>query len=73
MVRRSDPALPVYGVKTLVWCEDFPTFLDAVAAEKRIKRWRRAWKVELIERQNAQWLDLYPRLYGEASAAEQTD
>ena len=55
-------------MKTLVWCEDFPTFLDAVAAEKRIKRWRRAWKVELIERQNPQWLDLYPRLYGEASA-----
>ena len=59
-----------YGVKTLVWCEDFPTFLDAVAAEKRIKRWRRSWKLELIERQNPQWLDLYPRLYSDVVAAE---
>ena len=53
-----------YAVKTLVWCEDFPTMLDAIASEKRIKRWRRAWKLALIERENPQWLDLYPRLYG---------
>jgi len=32
---------------------------DAIAAEKRIKRWRRAWKLELIERGNPQWRDLY--------------
>jgi putative endonuclease len=31
---------------------------DAIQREKRIKRWRRAWKLELIERENPQWLDL---------------
>ena len=48
-----------YGVKQLVWYEGFPTALEAVSAEKRIKRWRRAWKLELIERENPQWRDLY--------------
>ena len=48
-----------YGVKMLVWYEDFPTADEAISAEKRIKRWRRAWKLELIEKFNPQWLDLY--------------
>ena len=48
-----------YGVKILVWYEAFPTALEAIAAEKRIKRWRRAWKLELIERDTPQWRDLY--------------
>jgi putative endonuclease len=48
-----------YGVKLLVWYERFPTALEAIAAEKRIKRWRRAWKLERIERDNPQWRDLY--------------
>jgi len=48
-----------YGVKTLVWYEDFPTADEAITSEKRIKRWRRAWKLELIEKMNPQWLDLY--------------
>jgi putative endonuclease len=48
-----------YGVKTLVWYEAYPRALEAVDAEKRIKRWRRMWKLELIERNNPQWRDLY--------------
>ena len=48
-----------YGVKTLVWYEDFPTADEAISAEKRIKRWRRAWKLQLIEKFNPQWRDLY--------------
>ena len=48
-----------YGVKMLVWYEDFPTADEAITSEKRIKRWRRAWKLELIEKMNPQWLDLY--------------
>jgi putative endonuclease len=48
-----------YGVKRLVWYGRYPTALEAISAEKRIKRWRRAWKLELIERMNPQWLDLY--------------
>jgi putative endonuclease len=49
-----------YGVKMLVWCDQLPTALEAIDAEKRIKRWRRAWKLALIERHNPQWRDLYP-------------
>jgi putative endonuclease len=48
-----------YGVKRLVWYEAYPSALEAIAFEKRLKRWRRTWKLELIERQNPQWLDLY--------------
>ena len=48
-----------YGVKRLVWYEDFPSADEAITAEKRIKRWRRAWKLELIEKLNPTWSDLY--------------
>jgi putative endonuclease len=48
-----------YGVRTLVWYEGFPTADEAITAEKRIKRWRRKWKLELIERMNPNWDDLY--------------
>ena len=47
-----------YGCKTLVWYEDQPTMLDAITREKRIKRWRRDWKLHLIEADNPQWRDL---------------
>ncbi len=47
-----------YNVKMLVWYEAFATAIEAIAAEKRIKRWRRKWKLELIERDNPQWRDL---------------
>lgn len=43
----------------LVWYEDFPTADEAITSEKRIKGWRRAWKLDLIEKMNPQWLDLY--------------
>jgi putative endonuclease len=39
-----------YGVTRLVWYELFPRALEAIDAEKRLKRWRRRWKLELIER-----------------------
>ena len=48
-----------YGIKQLVWYEGLPTALDAIAAEKRIKRRRRQWKLDLIERMNPKWDDLY--------------
>jgi putative endonuclease len=43
----------------LVWYEDFPTADEAITAEKRIKRWRRRWKLDLIERTNPRRDDLY--------------
>lgn len=48
-----------YGVKTLVWFEHHTDVNAAVSREKRIKRWRRQWKVRLIEEMNPNWNDLY--------------
>jgi hypothetical protein len=36
--------------------------LEAIAREKRIKEWKRAWKLELIERENPDWVDLFDAL-----------
>jgi putative endonuclease len=47
-----------YGVKRLVWFENAETMADAIAYEKRIKRWLRDWKIVLIERKNPHWNDL---------------
>ena len=52
-----------YGVKTLVWYETTDSIQYAIAREKRIKRWRRAWKLALIEAANPDWRDLYPELF----------
>jgi putative endonuclease len=48
-----------YDVGRLVWfeCYDDPT--SAITREKELKKWRRAWKVRLIEEANPQWRDLY--------------
>ena len=47
-----------YGIKTLVWFEAFERMDDAIAHEKRVKRWRRSWKIAMVERDNPEWLDL---------------
>ncbi len=52
-----------YGVKTLVWWEAHDDIEQAILREKRIKRWRRAWKLTLIETANPGWRDLYPELF----------
>ena len=49
-----------YGVVRLAWAEAYDDVNEAIAAEKRVKRWRRAWKIELIERSNPGWDDLMP-------------
>ncbi len=51
-----------YGVHTLVYYEAVDDVESAIAREKQIKRWKRAWKVELIEWANPDWRDLYPDL-----------
>ena len=51
-----------YGVHTLVWYETHDTMLSAIAREKAIKEWKRAWKIELIEAMNPDWHDLYDGL-----------
>jgi len=50
-----------YGVDQLVWFEPHEDINEAIAREKRIKRWRRQWKLNLIERDNPEWEDLYWR------------
>ena len=51
-----------YGCKSLVWWESSGDMPSAIAREKQIKKWRRAWKLELIEKANPQWRDLYEDL-----------
>ena len=51
-----------YGVHMLVWFEEFSDIYDAILREKRIKKWRRAWKLELIEKLNPDWNDLLPQI-----------
>ena len=51
-----------YGVHTLVWYEQYETMESAIAQEKAIKEWKRAWKVEIIELSNPEWNDLYDSL-----------
>ena len=51
-----------YGVTTLVWYEEYPTVPDAIQRETSLKRWRRDWKIELIEKVNPNWDDLAPGL-----------
>jgi len=51
-----------YGVHMLVWYEVHETMESAIAREKAIKEWQRAWKLELIEKTNPEWRDLYSEL-----------
>lgn len=51
-----------YGVSRLVWYEHHATRDAAKTREYQIKKWKRAWKIELIEAQNPDWLDLYMKL-----------
>ena len=51
-----------HGVKTLVFFEPHDEIENAIVREKRLKRWRRAWKVQLIERANPEWRDQFDDL-----------
>ncbi len=48
-----------HGVHSLVYFETFGTIDEAITREKKLKRWRRDWKINLIERSNPDWIDLY--------------
>ena len=48
-----------YGVHQLVWYEIHENMESAIGREKRIKEWKRKWKLELIEKSNRNWQDLY--------------
>jgi putative endonuclease len=53
-----------YGAKMFVYFEPHDTAAGAIAREKRIKKWRRIWKLRLIEEKNPEWRDLYDTLIG---------
>lgn len=48
-----------YNLKNLVWFELMDTIEDAAVREKQMKAWNRNWKIELIEKNNSEWIDLY--------------
>jgi putative endonuclease len=52
-----------YKVHLLVWYEVHATMIAAIQKEKTIKTWKRSWKLELIEKTNPLWLDLYDQLF----------
>jgi putative endonuclease len=51
-----------YGIKMLVWYEQHDTRVGALTRERQMKKWNRAWKIELIEKMNSSWSDLYEGL-----------
>jgi putative endonuclease len=51
-----------YNVHQLLYFEQHPTMTAAYGRERQLKRWRRAWKIELIQSMNPDMVDLYPKL-----------
>jgi putative endonuclease len=51
-----------HGVHRLVYYEQFFDIENAIRREKRLKKWTRAWKIQLIEKTNPNWDDLYPSI-----------
>ncbi len=47
-----------YRIYRLVYFEEYPLYADAIRRETSLKRWKRAWKLDLIEKHNPQWKDL---------------
>jgi putative endonuclease len=67
-----------YAVYRLVRIEQFETMHDAISRENQLKRWHRQWKINLIESENPQWVDLavglgLPPLFAHAAGATAMD
>ena len=61
-IKRHIGFTSTYDVNRLVWYEHCDQIDDAIAREKKLKKWRRAWKIVLIEAMNPTWRDLYEDL-----------
>jgi putative endonuclease len=53
-----------YSLKRLVWYEPHESMVAAIQREKSLKKYKREWKINLIERENPHWEDLFPALVG---------
>ena len=53
-----------YNVHRLVWYDIADTAFAAITREKQLKKWKRAWKIQLIEKTNPEWRDLYDEIVG---------
>lgn len=51
-----------YNVNKLVYLEHFNDIVEAIHREKQLKKWKRQWKIELIEKMNKDWMDLYDEI-----------
>jgi putative endonuclease len=73
MTQHTDGSLPGfskrYALKHLIYYETLPTMLGAIAREKQLKEWRRAWKVRLIDAFNPEWRNLFDRTTGEIAVS----
>jgi putative endonuclease len=59
-----------YKVSRLVWYQEFADIEEAIQIEKRLERYVRQWKINLIERANPHWVDLYGSLLGAHAASD---
>jgi putative endonuclease len=59
----ADGFTKLYGIHQLVWYEMHETMESAITREKKLKNWKRAWKLELIEQSNPDWKDLYETIF----------
>lgn len=58
--KAADSFTGKYGVDRLVYYEQFDNVEAAIRREKRLKKYNRAWKIQVIEQKNPDWIDLYP-------------
>ena len=54
-----------YNLDKLVWYESTTDVMSAIRREKQIKKWKREWKIKLIEDFNPEWKDLYDDICGD--------
>ncbi|MCX6783529.1 MAG: GIY-YIG nuclease family protein [candidate division WWE3 bacterium] len=52
-----------YNVDKLVYFEQYENIRDAISREKQLKNWKRSWKIDLIEKENKEWKDLYENYF----------
>ena len=68
---RFDGFSKKYGLGLLVWYEAHPTFPSAIHREKRLKKWKRDWKLQLVDEFNPSWHDLHDRIDLDARIVEE--